>query len=81
MIQDASHIPASFYRARIDLTWPEWTEILEALPAGRLRERLADGDGKFIEKDLQRGILSDALARGEVILGATLVKGHHVRLR
>ena len=81
VIQDANHIPASFYRARIDLTWPEWTEILEALPAGTLRERLAAGEGKFIEKDLQRGILSDALARGEVIPGITLVKGHHVRLR
>ncbi len=79
--QDANHIPASFYRARIDLTWPEWTEILESLPAGRLREHLAAGEGKFIEKELQRGILSDALARGEMIPGATLVKGYHVRLR
>jgi hypothetical protein len=81
VIQDANQIPAGFYRARIDLTWGEWTEILEALPAGTLRERLAAGEGKFIEKELQRGILSDALARGEVIPGATLVKGHHVRLR
>src|SRR5215471_10047388 len=60
VIQDASHIPASFYRARIDLTWPEWIEILESLPAGALRERLAAGEGRFIEKELQRGILSDA---------------------
>jgi hypothetical protein len=81
VIQDPSHIPASFCQARINLTWPEWVEILEALPAGSLRERLAAGEGKFIEKELQRGVLSDALARGEVIPGATLVKGHHVRLR
>ena len=81
VIQDAKQIPAGFYRARIDLTWAEWTEILEALPAGTLRERLAAGEGKFIEKELQRGILSDALALGEMIPGATLVKGHHVRLR
>ena len=81
VIQDANHIPASFYRARIDLTWAEWTEILEALPAGTLREGLTVGEGKFIEKELQRGILADALARGEVIAGATLVKGNHVRLR
>jgi hypothetical protein len=72
-IQDASHIPASFYRARIDLTCPEWIEILESLPAGTLRERLAAAEGKFILKELQRGILSDALARGEVIPGVSLV--------
>jgi hypothetical protein len=81
VIQDASHIPASFYRARVDLTWPEWIEILESLPAGPLRERLAAGEAKFIEKELQRGILSDALARGEVIPGAAIVKGHHLRVR
>ncbi len=81
VIQDASHIPASFYRARIELTWPEWIEILESLPLGPLRERLAAGEGRFIQKELQRGILSDALSRGEAIPGAMLVKGHHVRLR
>jgi outer membrane murein-binding lipoprotein Lpp len=81
VIQDAPRIPASFYRARIDLTWPEWVEILESLPTGTLRERLGAGEGKFVEKELQRGILSDALARGEVIPGVTLVKGNHVRVR
>jgi hypothetical protein len=81
VIQDASHIPASFYRARVDLTWPEWIEVLESLPIGPLRERLAAGEGQFIQKELQRGILSDALSRGETIPGVILVKGHHVRLR
>jgi Siphovirus Gp157 len=81
VIQDPAQIPASFYRARIDLPWPEWIEILESLPAGTLRERLSAGEEKFVEKELQRGILSDALARGEAIPGVMLVKGHHVRLR
>ena len=81
VIQDASHIPASFYRARIGLTWPEWFEILESLPAGTLRDRLSAGEEKFVEKELQRGILSDALFRGEAIPAVMLVKGHHVRLR
>jgi hypothetical protein len=81
VIQNTSHIPASFYRAKIDFTWPEWIEILDSLPAGPLRERLAAGEGQFIEKQLQRGILSDALARGETIPGVTLAKGYHVRLR
>lgn len=81
VIQDAAHIPPSFYRARIEITWPEWLEIMEALPEGPVRERLLNGEGKFVQKELQRGILADALFRGEPIPGATLVKGSHVRLR
>ena len=81
VIQDVAHIPASFYRARIELSWPDWMEIVGSLAAGALRDRLAAGEGKFVQKELQRGILSDALARGEMIPGVTLVKGHHVRMR
>jgi hypothetical protein len=40
-----------------------------------------NGEGTFILKELQRGILADALARGEAISGASLVRGSHVRLR
>jgi hypothetical protein len=81
VVQDTDHIPASFYRARIELTWPEWFEILDALPQGSLRERLINGEGKFAQKELKREVLSDALARGEVISGASLVKRSHIRLR
>ena len=80
-IQEVAQIPASFYRARVDLTWPEWAEVLESLPAGRLRVRLTTGEGRFIQKELQRGILADALLRGESIPGVALTKGSHIRLR
>ena len=80
-IQEAGQIPASFYRARIDLAWTEWIEVLESLPAGSLRERLTTGEGRFIQKELQRGILADALQRGESIPGVALTKGSHIRLR
>jgi hypothetical protein len=80
-IQETTHIPDSFYRAKVELTWPEWREILDSLPPGPLRDRLGASAGKTVQKDLQRGILSDALARGETIMGVSLAKGHHVRLR
>jgi Siphovirus Gp157 len=81
VVNETTHIPASFYRARIEITWPEWIEVIEALPQGPLRDRLMNGEGKFVQKELQRGILSNALARGEVFEGVSLVKGSHVRLR
>ena len=81
VIQETTHIPASFYRAKVELTWPEWREIVESLPPSPLRDRLGDAEGRTVQKELQRGILSDALARGEAIAGVSLVKGSHVRLR
>lgn len=81
VIQETTHIPAGFYRAKVELTWPEWREIVESLPPSPLRDRLGDAEGRTAQKELQRGILSDALTRGEVIAGVSLVKGSHVRLR
>ena len=81
VIQETTHIPDSFYRAKVELTWPEWREMVDSLPPSPLRDRLGAADGKNVQKDLQRGILSDALARGETIEGVSLVKGHHLRLR
>jgi hypothetical protein len=81
VIQETTHIPDSFYRAQIDLSWPEWHEILEGLQPGGLRDHLRAAEGQAVQRELQRGILADALARGEAIPGVTLVKGHHVRLK
>jgi Siphovirus Gp157 len=80
VVNEATHIPPTFYRAGVEITWPEWVEVLEALPQGPLRDRLMNGEGRIVQKELQRGILSDALARGEVVEGVALVKGNHVRL-
>jgi hypothetical protein len=80
-IQETTYVPDSFYRAKVELTWPEWREIVESLPPSALRDRLRDAEGKTVQKELQRGILSDAVARGETVTGVSLVKGSHVRLR
>src|SRR6266852_6799920 len=80
-IKETSQMPDTFYRARIEFTWPEWREIVESLPPSPFRDRLGNADSKTVQKELQRGILSDALARGETVTGVSLVKGSHVRLR
>jgi hypothetical protein len=81
VIHETIHIPDSFYRARVELSWPEWREIVESLPPGAIQDRLRDLQGRSVQKELQRGVLSDALERGEMIEGVSLVKGQHVRLR
>lgn len=81
VVNDVSQIPNAFYRAKVDLPWTEWDEILASLPQGALRDRLRAAEGRSVQKELQRGVLADTLARGENVDGATLVKGQHVRLR
>src|ERR1035441_6350426 len=39
VVNETTHIPASFYRARVELSWPEWVEVLHPLPQGALRDR------------------------------------------
>jgi hypothetical protein len=81
VVNETTHIPASFYRARIEISWPEWIDVLEALPQGPAAGPPDEWRRQVRQKDLQRGILSDTLARGEVIPGVALVKGKHGRLR
>ena len=81
VVNDVSRIPNAFYRAKADLSWTEWDEILSSLPQGALRDRLRATEGRSVQKELQRGVLADTLARGENVNGAALVKGQHVRLR
>jgi hypothetical protein len=81
VIDANARIPDSFYGARAELAWPDWCEILEALPACPLRDRLRGPEGTPVQKELQRGILSDAVGRGEEVPGVTLVRGSHIRLR
>src|SRR5713226_1095705 len=67
-IQETTHIPDSFYRAKVELTWPEWREIVESLPPSPFRDRLGDADSKTVQKELQRGILSDAKRPGVFLI-------------
>jgi hypothetical protein len=80
-VNDISRIPNAFYRAKVDLPWTEWEEILASLPPGPLLERLRAAEGRFVQKELQRGVLGDALVRGQTVEGVALMKGQHVRVR
>lgn len=78
VVNDVSRIPDAFYRAKADLSWTEWDEMLSSLPQGALRDRLRAAEGRSVQKELQRGVLADTLSRGENVNGAALVKGQHV---
>src|SRR5450755_1740450 len=45
-IQETTHIPDSFYRAKVELPWADWRQIVESLPPSPFRDRLGDADGK-----------------------------------
>src|SRR5216683_1831859 len=40
VIHDIAQVPDSFYRARVEISWPEWREIVESLPPGAVQDRL-----------------------------------------
>jgi hypothetical protein len=52
----------------------DWSSARSGCPDGQIVVSVA-AEGKTVQKDLQRGIQSDALARGETITGVSLVKG------
>lgn len=81
VVTDPAAIPAAYYRASVVMSCPEWQEVLDCLPPGALRRRLEDPRNTNVDKDLNRGILFDALRRGEEVEGAHLVTGNHVRTR
>jgi hypothetical protein len=51
-IEETTHIPDNFYRAKVELAWPVWREIVDSLPPSPLRDRLGAADGKSVQKDL-----------------------------
>jgi hypothetical protein len=79
MVTDPGEIPAAYYRATVVMSWPEWQAILNCIPPGELRSRLANSRNSNVEKELYRSILIDALRRGENVAGAGLSIGYHIR--
>ncbi len=78
VLDEAAHVPDMFHKVSAEATWNEWEEILAALPAGPLRERLTGENG--VHRELDRPRLSEALKAGVTVAGARLVRGQHVRI-
>jgi hypothetical protein len=68
----------TFQTVTVTLPWPEWRQLLAAVPISPIRYRLeaSEQSGKAVD----RIRLADALKSGQVIPGARLVRGQHVRL-
>jgi hypothetical protein len=78
VLDEGAHVPDIFQKVSAEVAWTEWEEILAALPAGPLRERLIGESGAW--KELDRVRLAEALKAGVTIAGARLVRGQHVRI-
>jgi hypothetical protein len=78
VLDEAAHVPDIFHKVFAEVTWNEWEEILAALPAGPLRERLTAGNG--VRRELDRARLAEGLKAGVTVAGTRLVRGQHVRI-
>jgi hypothetical protein len=55
VIHDIAQIPDSFYRARVEISWPEWREIVESLPPGGVQDRFRGSEGKSVHRSSNGG--------------------------
>jgi hypothetical protein len=78
VIDDGAQIPDRYHRVAIQLGWDEWRFVLEVLPSGPLRERLAAQGAR--QRELNRAHLQEAIAGGVQLAGVRLARGHHIRL-
>src|SRR5712692_4448663 len=81
-IQETTHIPDSFYRARVEVTWPEWREIVESLVpcppgtglVGRPSPDLAEFRTDYQYSDYQ---YSERRAHVSLPVAAWILSGRH----
>ena len=77
-IDDGAAVPDRYHKVTVPICWDEWVFLLDLLPAGPLRDRLARDGGE--RKELNRAHVEDALKRGVVLPGVRLIRGQHVRV-
>jgi hypothetical protein len=78
VVDESSLICPIFRNVTLTLPWAEWQELLSVLPDSPLRSRLRARQESAMHVDRPR--LAEALKSGQVVPGAQLVRGQHVRL-
>jgi len=78
VIADGASIPDRYHRVTVQIGWDDWEYLLDLVPAGPERERLAQGGVK--QKELDRTHLEEAIKGGVVLPGIQLVRRQHIRL-
>ena len=81
VVTDISKVPECYYNIQIEMTLPEWKEIIAWLPPGLLANRFTPGTGRGIHPELDQSRTRADLINGSEVNGAALVKGQHVQLR
>ena len=77
VIEDGAAIPDRYHKVTVQIGWDDWMILLDLVPAGPERERLAQGGAK--QKELDRAHLAEAIKGGVVLPGIQLVRRQHVR--
>jgi len=81
VLTDISKVPDCYYNVQVDVTLPEWKQVIAQLPPGPLATRFTPGKGRGVHLELDHSRVRTDLISGAEVNGATLVKGRHVRLR
>jgi hypothetical protein len=77
VIEDGAAIPDRYHKVTVQIGWDDWAYLLNLVPAGPERERLAQGGVQ--QKELDRAHLEEAIKGGVVLPGIQLVRRQHVR--
>jgi hypothetical protein len=78
VIEDGAAIPDRYHKVVVQIGWDDWEYLLDLVPRGPERDRLARGGVK--QKELDRAHVEEAIKDGIVLPGVQLVRGQHVRL-
>jgi len=81
VVTDIAKVPDHYYNVQVEVTLPEWKQVIAQLPPGPLASRFTPGKGRGIHVELDQSRMRTDLISGAAVDGATLVKGQHVRLR
>ena len=81
VVTDIGNVPECYYNVRIEMTLPEWKQIIASLQPDPFANRFTPGTGRGIHPELDESRMRADLISSSEINGAALIKGQHVQLR